>query len=177
VLLGLVAGAGLENKYSMGFLGLGLIAGLALTPARRHFRDKWLWVGGALATAIFFPHVVWEMRNHFPTAEFIHNGTFIKILAMSPWVFLRECGLLVHPFTLPIWLIGLVYLFVSPDGRKFQALGWIYLVVLAILLSTHSKTYYFAPAFLMLLPAGAVAIKPSSPASNGIGSGPHPSRC
>jgi hypothetical protein len=32
-------------------------------------------------------------------------------------------------------------------------------VVLAILLSTHSKPYYFAPAFLMLLPAGGVAIE------------------
>ncbi len=38
-------------------------------------------------------------------------------------------------------------------------LGWIYLAVLAILLSTHSKPYYFAPAFLILLPAGGVAIE------------------
>ena len=55
VLLGLVAGLGLGNKYSVGFFGLGLIVGLALTPARKHFLDKWLWVGGALATLIFLP--------------------------------------------------------------------------------------------------------------------------
>ena len=159
LLLGLVAGIGLENKYSMGFLGLGLIVGLALTPARKHFRDQWLWVGGALATVIFLPHVWWEVRNHFPTAEFIHNATFKKNLPMTPWAFLLECAFQVHPFTLPIWLAGLIHLFFSRQGRKFQALGWIYLVVLAILLSTHSKPYYFAPAFLILLPAGAVAIE------------------
>jgi hypothetical protein len=38
-------------------------------------------------------------------------------------------------------------------------LAWTYLVVLAILLSTHSKPYYSAPAFLILLPAGGVAIE------------------
>ena len=159
VLLGLVAGLGLENKYSMGFFGAGLVVGLALTPARKHFLDKWLWVGGALAAMIFLPHVLWEVHNHFPTAEFIHNVTLKKNLPMTPWAFLRECVLQVHPFTLPIWLAGLAYLFFAPRGRKFQTLGWIFLAVLAILLSTHSKPYYFAPAFLMLLPAGGVAIE------------------
>ena len=159
LVFGLVAGLGLENKYSMGFLGLGLIVGLALTPARKHFLDKWLWLGGALATLIFLPHVLWEVHNHFPTAEFIHNVTVIKNLRMTPWAFLRECVLLVHPFTLPNWLAGLIYLFFSRQGRKFQVLGWIYVAVLGILLSTHSKPYYFAPAFLILLPAGGVAIE------------------
>ncbi len=159
VLFGLVAGVGLENKYSMGFLGLGLIVGLALTPARRHFLDKWLWVGGVLAALIFLPHVLWEVRNHFPTAEFIRNATIKKNLPMTPGVFLRECTLLVHPFTLPVWLAGLAYVFFAREGREFRALGWIFLAVLAILLSTHAKPYYFAPAFLVLLPAGGVAIE------------------
>ena len=157
LLFGLVAGLGVENKYSVGFLGLGLIAGLVLTPARKHFRSKWLWLGGALAAVIFLPHVLWEVRHHFPTAEFIHNVTYKKNLPMTPWVFLKECVLQVHPFTLPIWLGGLIYLFFSRKGRQFQTLGWVWLAVLAILLSTHSKPYYFAPAFLVLLPAGAVA--------------------
>ena len=159
VLLGLVAGLGLENKYSMGFFGIGLIVGLALTKAREHFLDKWLWVGGALAAVIFLPHVLWEVRNHFPTLEFIQNATLKKNLPMTPWGFLRECALLVHPFTLPIWLVGLAYVFFAREGRRFQALGWIFLAVLAILLSTHTKPYYFAPASLILLPAGGVAIE------------------
>jgi len=159
VLFGLVAGLGLENKYSMGFLGIGLIVGLALTPARRHFLDKWLWVGGALAALIFLPHVLWEVRNHFPTAEFMHNVTTIKNLPMTPWAFLTQSILQVHPFTLPVWLGGLVYLFASPQGRRFQTLGWMFLAVLAILLSTHAKPYYLAPAFLVLIPAGGVAVE------------------
>jgi hypothetical protein len=158
-LFGLVAGLGLENKYPMGFFGFGLIIGLALTPTRKHLINKWLWIGGALATVMFLPHVFWEVHHHFPTAEFIQNATLKKNLPMTPWAFLSQCILLVHPFTLPIWLAGLAYLFVSPQGRKFQILGWIYLGVLGILLCTHSKPYYFAPAFFLLLPMGGVAVE------------------
>jgi 4-amino-4-deoxy-L-arabinose transferase-like glycosyltransferase len=159
VLFGLVAGLGLENKYSMGFLGLGLIAGLALTPARKHFLDKWLWVGGALAALLFLPHVLWEVHHQFPTVEFMRNVTLIKNLPMSPWAFIGQCVLLVHPLTLPVWVAGLFYLFFSPPKKELRALGWIFVAALAILLSTHSKPYYFAPAFLIVLPAGAVAIE------------------
>ncbi len=159
VLFGLVAGLGLENKYSMGFLGLGLIAGLALSPARKHFLDKWLWVGGGLAAIIFMPHVLWEVHHHFPTAEFIRNATLKKNLPLTPWAFMTQCILLVHPLTLPVWIAGLGYFFFAPPKKEFRTLGWIFVAVLAILLSTHSKPYYFAPAFLIVLPAGAVAIE------------------
>jgi 4-amino-4-deoxy-L-arabinose transferase-like glycosyltransferase len=158
ILFGLVAGLGLENKYSMGFLGVGLVVGLALTPARRHFLDKWLWVGGALAAVLFLPHVMWEVHHHFPTAEFIRNATVEKNLPMTLWAFLLQSILMVQPATLPIWLAGLAFLFLSPPGRTYRVLGWIYLTVVAILLTgTNSKPYYLAPAFLLLLPAGAVA--------------------
>jgi len=52
VLFGLVAGVGLMNKYSVGFLGMGLVVGLLLTPARKHLASKWLWLGGAIAFRI-----------------------------------------------------------------------------------------------------------------------------
>jgi 4-amino-4-deoxy-L-arabinose transferase-like glycosyltransferase len=170
VLFGLVAGLGLENKYSMGFLGLGLIAGLALTKARKHFLDKWLWVGGALAALIFLPHVLWEVHHHFPTAEFIRNVTLKKNLPMTPWAFLLQCVLTLNPLTLPVWLAGLIYLLRGPklevrtsgqafSGSELAVLGWTFLAAVGILLSTHSKPYYAAPAFLILLPPGGVAIE------------------
>ncbi len=160
ILFGLVAGLGLENKYSMGFLGAGLVVGLMLTPARRHFLDKWLWIGGALGILLFLPHVIWEVHHHFPTLEFIRNATEHKNLPMTPWAFVLQCILMVQPLALPIWLAGLAFFFLSAQGRTYRVLGWIYFTVLAILLiGTNSKPYYLAPAFLMLLPAGGVAVE------------------
>src|SRR5437870_1539017 len=49
---GLIAGLGLENKHSMAFFGLGIFVALLLTPTRRHFRKKWIWLGGLIALVI-----------------------------------------------------------------------------------------------------------------------------
>ena len=50
---GILAGFGLENKYSMLIFGASIVFGLLLTPQRRVLASPWLWVGGALAFLIF----------------------------------------------------------------------------------------------------------------------------
>ncbi len=159
LLFGLICGVGLMNKYSVGFLGAGLVVGLALTPARKHFRSKWLWAGGALAFAIFLPHIIWEIQHGFPTREFIHNATVRKNLPMSLPAFLAESILQVHPLNLPVWLAGLYFCFFSTSGKPFRVLGWVYACTLGILLATNAKPYYLAPAVPMLLAAGAVQLE------------------
>src|ERR1700676_1382457 len=43
---GVVAGIGLEEKYSIALFGLGMITGLMLTAQRRVFLNPWIWLGG-----------------------------------------------------------------------------------------------------------------------------------
>src|SRR5271157_2083063 len=52
---GLVAGFGLENKYSMLIFGAGMVLGLLLTPPRRMLASPWLWIAGAIALLVFLP--------------------------------------------------------------------------------------------------------------------------
>src|SRR5215470_10332674 len=54
--LGVLLGLGLENKHSMTFFGAGIFVALLLTPERRHFAEKWIWLGGLLAFAIALPN-------------------------------------------------------------------------------------------------------------------------
>src|SRR5881398_2891536 len=49
---GALLGLGIENKHSTVFFGVGIFAGLLLTPERRHFANKWIWLGGAIAFAM-----------------------------------------------------------------------------------------------------------------------------
>jgi 4-amino-4-deoxy-L-arabinose transferase-like glycosyltransferase len=49
VWIGLLCGFGLENKYSMLIFGAGVVTGLVLTPERQAFRQRWIWIGGAIA--------------------------------------------------------------------------------------------------------------------------------
>src|ERR1700741_873255 len=42
---GVVAGLGLEEKYSITVFGFGIVIGLLLTEQRRIFLSKWIWLG------------------------------------------------------------------------------------------------------------------------------------
>src|SRR6266478_4855906 len=46
---GVVAGLGLEEKYSIALFGLGIVVGLLLTEQRRVFLNKWIWLAGLFA--------------------------------------------------------------------------------------------------------------------------------
>src|SRR5260370_8326518 len=67
---GMLAGIGIENKYSMLIFGAGLILGLLLTPQRRALATHWLWIGAAMAVRIFLPNFLWKIHHHFPFLQF-----------------------------------------------------------------------------------------------------------
>lgn len=156
LLFGLFAGIGILNKHSMLFFGSGVFAGLCLTPARRAFAKRWVWLGGAVAFLIFLPNLLWEMRHGWPTIALLHAVIGTKYSNVTPWEFVWQQSLLTHPLATPIWLAGLWYLLFDNAGKKYAVLGIAYLVVLAELIALHGKIYYLAPAYPMLFAAGAV---------------------
>jgi hypothetical protein len=66
---------------------------------------------------------------------------------------------LIHPFTAPIWITGLIALFFSVRLKKYRFLGWSYVICYAAFFAVHGKNYYLAPIYPMLLAAGAVMIE------------------
>jgi hypothetical protein len=157
---GVLLGLGIENKHSTVFFGASVFVALLLTPERRHFAQKWIWLGGLLAFAIALPNIVWEARHHLPTYELLNNIAHSnKNVALSPVEFIAQTINFMNPATLPLWLGGLVWLFGSRAGRRYCAIGIIYLVTLAEFIILHGKSYYLAPAYPMLFATGGVAIE------------------
>jgi 4-amino-4-deoxy-L-arabinose transferase-like glycosyltransferase len=103
-----VAGIGLLNKISVGFLGAAVAVALPFSSLRPHLRDWRLWLGGALAVLVFAPHLAWQVGHGWPTLEFIHNASTYKIVAMGPLEFISAQLLLIHPANLVVWLAGLI---------------------------------------------------------------------
>lgn len=151
---GLITGIGLTNKVSPLYFGLAVVIGLALTPHRKYFRSGWLYAGGAIALAFLLPYVIWNAANGWPTAEFF-AAYGNKVYQASPLEFIAQQILIMHPFTLPIWVMGLVYLF-SKKGEMYRPLGWCYVVLLLIFMLQHAKNYFLAPMYPVLFAAGAV---------------------
>ncbi len=157
---GVLAGLGLENKYSMALFGFAIVVGLLLTAERKVFRSRWIWMGGSVALAIFLPNLIWNVQHHWPFVQLMQNiRANGRDIVRGPLAFMGNQIFMMSPLNLPIWLAGLFFLFFGSDGKRFRVLGWAFLVVLAATLLLHGKDYYSAPAYPMLLAAGAILIE------------------
>jgi hypothetical protein len=61
------------------------------------------------------------------------------------------CGLV----ALPLFFAGLWFLFARREGRRWRMIGWMYVLTLVGLMAARGRDYYLAPAYPMLLAAGA----------------------
>jgi 4-amino-4-deoxy-L-arabinose transferase-like glycosyltransferase len=154
---GVLAGVGLENKYSMLIFGAGLILGLLLTPDRRSLASPWFWIAGAIAFLIFVPNLIWNIQHHFPFLELLANiRRSGRDVALGPLGFFGQEALAMHPLTLPIWIAGLWFYFFSETGKRFQMLGWAWLFTAVVIVALSPRVYYLFPAFPVLFAAGSV---------------------
>jgi hypothetical protein len=154
---GLLAGIGLENKYSMLIFGFGIMAGLLLTPQRRLLRTRWLWIGGLVAFLIFLPNLLWNVQYHFPFLELQANiRRSGRNVDLTPLAFLGQETLAMLPPSAPIWLAGLWYFFFRREGKPFRALGWAWLATAASIMALSPRIYYLFPAFPLLFAGGGV---------------------
>jgi len=157
---GVLAGLGLETKYSITIFAFAVVVGLLLTRKRKFFLSPWIWIGGAVALAIFLPNLIWNIQHHWPFVELMHNiSASGRDIHRGPLAYLGGQIFMLSPLNFPIWLAGLLYLFFGRDGKRFRVLGWTFVVVLAVNIILNGKDYYPAPAYPMLLAAGAVAIE------------------
>jgi 4-amino-4-deoxy-L-arabinose transferase-like glycosyltransferase len=174
---GVVAGLGLQEKYSIAVFGFGLVVGLLLTEQRRTFLNPWIWLGGLVAFLIFLPNLLWNIQYHWPFVELMRNiraeGRDV-ILPFPEYLFQQI--LLVHFLAAPIWLAGLCALLFSARLKPYRALGWCYLVCFSVFFVLHGKIYYLAPVYPMLLAAGAVVIESAIEGWEPVGTEPTRSR-
>jgi 4-amino-4-deoxy-L-arabinose transferase-like glycosyltransferase len=160
LLFGVCAGLGLQEKYSIAFLGFGIVVGLLLTSARKVLLHKWFLLGGVLAFLIFLPNLIWNVQNDWPFLELMRNiRADGRDVELSPLEFFLQQLLLLHPLTGPIWIAGLVALLFSKRLALFRFLGWSYVVCFITFVVLKGKNYYLAPVYPMLFASGAVVIE------------------
>ena len=154
---GVIAGLGLENKHSMAFFGGAIVVGLLATPMRAAFRERWIWLGGAIALAIAAPNLAWEATHGWATWELLRNvARSGKNVQLSPLGFVAQQLLLLGPLSAPVWIWGEVALL---RDAKQRALGIAWIAALLFFVAQHGKSYYLAPSYPTLYAAGAVAIE------------------
>lgn len=153
---GLVAGAGLENKWQPAFLLGAFVVGVLAAGPRRALASPWPWLGGALAGLLWVPDLVWQARHGWPQLELSSAIAAGSSGTSEPWyVFLPFQLLLISPLLVPVWAIGWGRLLRSPALRTWRAFPIAYVVLAVFFLATGGKPYYLGGMYPVLLAAGA----------------------
>jgi len=152
--IGATIGLGMQTKYTMGFFVCGVVAGVLLSPARRHLKSRWLWLGVALSILIFLPNLIWQIRHDFISLHFLqHIHTRDVGEGRARGFFFEQIRICTNLFAAPLWIAGLIaYL----RDRRYRMLAWMYLVPLALYVVGKGRGYYLGAAYPMLLAMGAV---------------------
>jgi len=159
LLLGVLAGLGLQNKHTFGLLLAALAVGLLLTRARRHLKDRRLWIGLALAFLLILPNLAWQAGHGWPSIEFYRNAQAYKNNPTAPLAVLAQQVLSINPLALPVWLGGLIFFLFTKRGRRYRHLGIAYLVLLILMmLGRQGRPDRIAGAYMILFAGGSVLV-------------------
>jgi hypothetical protein len=157
---GLVAGVGLENKYSIVVFAFALLVGLLLTSQRRLLFAPWIFAGGGVALLLFLPNLIWNIQHDWPFLELMHNVRSTgKDVVLPPAKYLAQQILMMNPVTFPFWFGGLLFYFFSRAARSYRPFGFAFLITILIFMALGGKDYYSAPAYPMMLAAGGVLVE------------------
>lgn len=159
VAIGGVIGLGMETRYTMGVLALGIAAAVLLTPARRFLCSGWLWAGVGVSILVFLPNLIWQMQHHFISLDFLsylrardlrqgrYNGFFSEQLLAC-----------VNLVTAPLTLLGLWFYLFRPEARRYRFLGWTVVFAFVLFAVARSRSYYTAPLYPVLIAGGSVLL-------------------
>ena len=155
--IGVTLGIGMETRYTMGFLALGIAGAVLLTRERRFLRNRWLWYGVAASIVIFLPNIMWQARRHFIAHDFLtylhardlREGRYDGFYKEQLWV----C---VNVVTAPLTLMGLWFYLFCTEARRYRLLGWVFVLTFLLFGIVRARSYYTAPIYPILLAGGSV---------------------
>lgn len=156
--LGICFGLGMLAKYTMAFFIAGFLVSIVLTPNRKWLLHKHFYFSMLLAFLIVSPNLLWQYNHHFPV---LHH---MQLLRNQQLQFTSRIEFIVNQILMflssfYVWIMALWFLFLKKEGRKYKAIGIIYITVIALLLWFKGKPYYAASIYPVLLAIGSVYIE------------------
>jgi hypothetical protein len=148
------------TKFTIAFWVIGLIVAVLITPARKYLRSKWLYLGAGLAFLIYLPNLIWQIQHDFISLDFL-SAIHARDLAWgrADDFLINQLIETTNPFSLPLWIVGFGACLFSVSMKRFRTLSWMYIVTFFLFLISRGRSYYVAPAYVMLLVAGCVGFE------------------
>jgi hypothetical protein len=158
IVIGCLVGIGMVNKYTIASLGIALLVGLLLTPARSVLRGPLPWIGVGVATLIAAPNLVWQATHGWPQLEMAAS---LRASSDGPFEYvLLQIAILSFFLVIPA-VGGALWLFRDTKGQRWRVFPIAFVALFTLYLVTGGKGYYVAPLYVPLLAGGAVWLEAS----------------
>ncbi|HEY7259760.1 MAG TPA: glycosyltransferase family 39 protein, partial [Gaiellales bacterium] len=160
IAVGVVAGLGLEAKYTIAVLLAALLAGFAATSRREVFGSRGPWIALAIAVLLLVPNIAWQVAHGWPSAEFSSSQRAKTAGDTPPLTYLAQ-GLAFLAAASVVAVIGTVWMWRRSLLRPFAIASVVVFVGFAL---ERGRAYYPLPAMALAVAAGAVALEGWRPA-------------
>ena len=156
LVVGVVAGIGLENKDTLLFLGAGLAVGLALSRRWDVVRSPWAWSAIGIALLLWVPNLAWQAANGWPQlsmAQAIAGYAADNRAQVVPLLWLFS-----GPLLFPVSAAGLAWMLAAKAAARWRAIGIAALVALLLDFVSGGKAYYAIGSASVFIAAGAILL-------------------
>jgi hypothetical protein len=156
---GVVAGITFETKYGIAIWLIGLAVGVLATNARRVLSWPELWYGLGAFAVIGAPSLIWQQVHGWPFLAAIDFARQHRNLTGTPLRFEIRQILAMNFLMAPLWLAGVIAPIKVEALKPVRFLSIAFVIATALIIYTHGKDYYLAPAYPTMFAVGAAACK------------------
>src|SRR5690606_6781708 len=154
--LGITAGFGMMNKFSIALYLFSLLIALIMGAGRKLTAREMLYMA-VPGLVIVLPHLIWQLNNGIP---FINQLTELRTYYWSKTDYptVIQQMLFSHGASVIVCGSGLVFFLFAKRLRPYRFIGVSFLLLQLVFLFLQAKTYYSFGAFPVLYAGGAICV-------------------
>ena len=152
--IAVVSGFAFLNKYSIAFLIVAFAVSLLISRHRTMFLSKYFIIALPIGFAIILPNLLWQYHYNWPVLEHMSELRETQLVHVKISDFLSD-QLLMNAQALILWIGALLILLLNKVERQYRIFGYIYIIVISLLLAGSGKSYYTLGAYPILFVFGA----------------------
>jgi 4-amino-4-deoxy-L-arabinose transferase-like glycosyltransferase len=156
LVVGIVAGIGLENKGTLLFLGVGVAAGLVLARRFDAIRSSWAWAAVGIAVLLWAPNLAWQAAHGWPQLTMASRISAYAADNRAQTVPLL--WLFTGPLLFPVSAAGLAWFLAAKEAAPWRAIGIAALLALVLVVLSGGKAYYAIGSAPVFMAAGAILL-------------------
>ena len=149
---------GILSKYNIIFLLAGLLPALLLTPQRKIFLNKNLYISIGIVFIIILPNITWQVRNHFPTFSQLQELARTQLVNVKRIDFVKEQFTFFLSSLFIIIAAFIALLFYKPF-KKFRFTFFSFLFTISLFIYFKAKAYYAIGLYPVLIAFGSVYLE------------------